>query len=435
MTAKFDDTILDDDVMPVHTESHIGHVAGVTRMAQERRRTKVLLYIVVVAGAALVAKQTTSNISVLTNNKSSRYLPESTLNKEEEDELDEVIDPSSLFVPSLDFRIMGISQYDRDYNFPAHIYCAEFAKDLTWEWWQLGEKYMDRNDGNTAKLKGTKTESSVKNKSTSKRLMIGVYSGYDDYAKLLEQSVWSARVYGQTWGRNVTVVTLQGTSFAPHGCKPTDSSLTTLNKIRLLFHAIDNRDKYDQVLLLDPDAFVYNMEVDLTTLMDEKHHLMAAQPLSTAENGDLWSIHSSATLWNLNHPYVASVAIDWFDRAKQSVVHGTYTNDQEFLQYSLREHLEWQQQHEKENQHDPNGDEHESCMVMNFRNHEFDFAEGSIVKHFVNDKFVDSKGGQGNLTFPSINLRLQWMQDAAKDVCFKHPKECNAVMLPEYQTS
>jgi hypothetical protein len=434
MTAKteFDDINMNESTMSVHIES--SRAADATRLSPEQRRTKVLFYLLALASAALVAKQTTSNIRLLANNKSSRYLPESTLDKQEEDGVDEVIDPSSLFVPSLDFRIMGFSQYDRDYNFPAHIYCAEFAKDLTWEWWQHGENYKNKNDGDQAKLRGTKNEynSSI---STSKRLMIGVYSGYDDYAKLLEQSVWSARVYGQTWGRNVTVVTLQGTSFAPHGCKPSDNSLTTLNKVRLLFHAIDNSDKYDQVLLLDPDAFVYDMDVDLTTLMDDKHHLVAAQPLPTAENNDCWDIHSGATLWNLNHPYIASVAIDWFDKAKMAVVHGSYTNDQEFLHETLLEHLEWQHEHEEENRHDHNDEQYDNCMVMNFRNHEFDFAKGTIIKQFVKDTFLDSNGIQVNLTASSISVRLQEMQNAAKDVCSKHPKECDAVMLPEYETS
>jgi hypothetical protein len=233
----------------------------------------------------------------------------------------------------------------------------------------------------------------------------------------------------------VTVVTLQGTSFAPHGCKPKSNSLTTLNKIRLLFHAIDNSDKYDQVLLLDPNAFVYNMEVDLTALIDDKQHLVAAQPLSTAENRDLWDIHSGATLWNLNHPYIASVAIDWFDRAKQAVVHGTYSNDQDFLHDTLVEHLEWQHQHEEENLQDHNKDEYDNCMVNNFRNHEFGFSNGTIIKQFGKDPYEDSNGLQINVTSPSLYMQLHWMQDAAKDICSKHPKECIAVTPPEYETS
>lgn len=435
--------IVDSDVedntaaMPNHhRDSSSTNAAAAARLAQQKQRTQALLYLLILCSAGLVAKQSYNSSSFVLKNKSSRYLPESTQGKYEYYQ-DEAIDPSTLYVPSLDYRIKGISQYSQDHNFEAHIYCTEFAKDLFWEWWQKDETKTDTDDAKTKNLKGTANSDHGNNhdktaQSTSKRLMIGVYAGYDEYAKLLEQAVWSARVYGQKWGQNVTVVTLQGTSFAPHGCRPTDDSHTTLNKIRLLFHAIDNSDKYDQVLLMDADAFVYNLDVDLTTLLDEKKHLVAAQPLPSSHKRDLWDIHSGVTLWNLNHPYIASVAVDWFERAKKAVVYGTYSNDQEFLQETLAEHLDWQHQNEADHRHDHDDENLDKCIVLNLRRHEFDYENGTFVKQFVKESFRDS-GGNGNSTF--IEERLQRMQDAAKGVCSKHAQECAAVNVPKYETA
>ncbi|KAG7343365.1 hypothetical protein IV203_021310 [Nitzschia inconspicua] len=407
--------------------------AAAKRLALQQQRTKILLYLLVLASATLVAKQSYRNSNFLFENRTSRYLPESTQGKYLSEQ-DQVVDQSNLYVPSLDYRVQGKSQYTSDYKFDAHVYCEEFAKDLIWEWWKQGEKKISSSD-KKKKLKGSTTKD-PKVTSTSRRLMIGLYSGYDDYAKLLEQAVWSARVYGQKWGQNVTVVTLQGTSFAPNGCRPKDDSQTTLNKIRLLFHAIDNSDEYDQVLLLDADALVYNMDVDLTTLLDETKHLVAAQPLPVTHKRERWEIHSGVTLWNLNHPYITSVAVDWFERATAAVVRGNYTNDQEFLHETLLAHLELQRQNETEYRHDNNNDDiRDDNFVLSFERHECDFEEGTVVKQFIKDTFIDSQEDKANITSAFLEDRLQRMQAAVEEICSKHATECDAVTVPWYETS
>jgi hypothetical protein len=418
--AARNSTPIHHDTMPLTSASSTAAAANV-RLAQQKQRTKFLLYVLVFSTAFVVVKQSyrMQNFipNIATSSSRSRYLPESKFGKEE----DEAYGPSSLYVPSLDFRIRGVSQYDRDHNFLAHVYCEEFARDLTWEWWKKGNQIPTRLDFDKTKVSAQQgyrrhLKGNQDKKSTSKRLMIGITSGYDEYAKLLEQAVWSARVYGQTWGTHVTVVTLQGTSFAPHGCK-TPASHTTLNKIRLLFHAIDHSGEYDQVLLLDADAFVYDMDTDITTLI-EKHHLVAGQPLPDGHKNDLWNIHSGATLWNLQHEYVASVALDWFERAKAAVVKGTYTNDQEFLHETLTEHLEWQHQNDK------------NAMVKNFK-HEFDFAKGTVIKQFVRET-LEGEDAYDNANIPE---RLEQMYDAATEVCDKHSDACASVTQPQYETA
>ncbi|KAL3922823.1 MAG: hypothetical protein SGILL_001998 [Bacillariaceae sp.] len=428
--------------MPLSPASSSASAAAAAnaRLAQQKQRTKFLLYLLAISSCIVVGKQSFRLQSFVpaggvfssnSRSSSSRYLPESKYGKSAfSEEQDEAYGPSALFVPSLDFRINGISQYDQDHDFQAHVYCQEFARDLKWEWWQKGDTHptklahskresQQRGYRRRRYLKGGAEE---EEKSTSKRLMIGVTAGYDDYAKLLEQAVWSARVYGQKWGTNVTVVTLQGTSFAPHGCKA-PASHTTLNKIRLLFHAIDHSDDYDQVLLLDADAFVYDMDVDLTTLLNTKQHVVAGQPMPDAHKNDLWNIHSGATLWNLHHQYIASVALDWFERAKAAVVQGSYENDQEYLQETLKEHLEWQHQHDKD--HD-----HSNDMVLNFHSHEFDFGKGTIVKQFVRDV----KGEEEVYSNANIPQRLEQMYDAAAEVCAKQKEACAGVSQPQYET-
>jgi len=391
------------------------------RLAQEKRRTKMLLYLLAFCCAGLLGKQTTGlqgltvQNGLATNRKSSRFLPESKQGKMNEDDEQPSI---GLYVPSLDYRVKGVSQYVPDANFEAHVYCKEYAKDLKWEWWKADMKIKTQRGNKKRRLKGGTDKdqqvTSSKKKNLQKRLLIGVYAGYDGYAKLLEQAVWSARVYGKIWGDNVTVVTLQGESFSPNGCKAPEAH-TTLNKIRLLFHAVDHRDEYDQVLLLDADAFVYNMDVDITSLLSDDRYLLGAQAIPGAHKKDVWNIHSGVTLWNLHHPKMASVAVDWFEAAKQAVVDETYNGDQEFLQNALRTHLQWQRRDEKQ-----------QPMVLNFQNQEFDYAQGTVVKQFIKDS---AKAGT------QLSDRLEQMKDAASSICATHARACSNVIPPQYETS
>jgi hypothetical protein len=386
----------------------------------------------------------------------------------------------TLYVPSLDFRLKGVSQYQPDADFEAHIYCKEFAKDLKWEWWQADKSARSLegvvsavasaggggNSGSSFRQTTISSSSATSALSTittdngpAHRLMIGLYAGHDDYARLLERAVWSARVYGQKWGQHVTVVTLQGTAFAPHGCKA-PSTHSTLNKIRLLFHAIDHRRDYDQVLILDADSFVFNLDTDITTLLDEDHHVVAGQhirqrssSLSSRSNDqkqlpehrrwpgidddEPWMIHSGATLWNLHHPLTTSVAMDWFEGAKSAIVRGTYVSDEKYLQSSLRSHVE-RQRAEKEDGENTDDEEKEIPIVLNFQNGEFDYSHGKVVKQFIREDFEQQQQLRfgKNMTTEELNTeRLHKMDDASKRMCARHSKECESVPVPQYETS
>jgi hypothetical protein len=393
---------------------------------RQSQRSRSLTLVLALCGGCLLLQTTIVQFNGLKRSSpipksgSSRFLPESVLKEEDERQTNEEDqNEQGLFVPSLDYRFPGgASQYGRDVHIDAHVYCEEFEKELYWERWKADE---GKKLGN---LKGHTEEGSGKKPSTEKRLMIGLHSGHDEYATFLQQAVWSARVYGQIWGENVTVVTLQGIAFAPHGCKA-PSAHATLNKIRLLFHAIDHADEFDQVLLMDADTMIYNLDVDFTTLLDPDHHLVAAQHSpndeqpESAESG-LWNIDTGVTLWNLHHPKVRSIAIDWFDSAKKAVVRGTYRTDQKYLQASLREHLEWQNDINLRSTVSP---------ILNLQNDEFNFEQGTLVKHFWNHNRPNPRQQE------NIDSRRRLMRDAAHEMCANHQRDCKSVVQPVYESS
>jgi hypothetical protein len=331
---------------------------------------------------------------------------------------------ASLFVPSLSYRIKGRSPYWEDVKVLKQG-CIDPARDLEWEWYQPSAS----------------TSTSTTSKSTEHRLLIGLYAGFDQYARLMEHSAHLAKVYAHAWGPNVTVVILQGTAFSPHGCRPPGAHVT-LNKIRLLFHAIDhhaNNAEYDQVLLLDADALLVNMETDLTTLLDVRHDpsiLLAAQPMrrsssptsnstrkstrKSTRGKDLQQeqehhqhkINAGATLWNLNHPAINAVAIDWFTAAKDAVLKGTYRGDEEYLRRAL---LHQQREAAKSKSSRANK------ITVQWLEDEFQYSNGTVVQHFL-------RHGKDE----PLDDRITKLKQAATTVCEQYPTECAKVPHQAY---
>jgi hypothetical protein len=370
------------------------------------------------------------------------------------------------YVPSLDYRIKGISQYntqDGMNNFQAHVYCEEFEKGLEWDWWepsqlqssgeekqqQQQQKRLLRKEEEEEDQQTTTTKRSTG--PTRKRLLIGLSSGYNDNAKFLERAVWSARVYGAIWARNnnnnndnhgsdsdndVTVVTLQGTAFSPHGCKA-PSSYSSIDKIRLLFKALDEKSSpqiYDQLLILDADTMIYDMDIDVTALSGDGNDIddfvVAGAPI-LKENGKKeklpWMIGSSMMLWNLQHPLTPIVALDWFKYAKNAIIRGTYLSDQKYLHKSLQKHC-------------TNHENDKFTIVRTLYHHKFgDDKQGKIIKQFI------PHTTNGNTTTVAIDdihdkkqldVRLARMEETAKKICSRHPDACDEVgEPPRYETS
>jgi hypothetical protein len=428
------------------------------------------------------------NNSVLTKTAVRRVLPVDEDEQQNENETNEDTNNNNnsnnedfnkggFYVPSLDYRIKGISQYNTQdgMNFQAHVYCEEFEKGLKWDWWQPSqlqssgedtnedsrdEKQQHQQQQRLLRKEEVEDQLTITTKRTGtgtrKRLLIGLSSGYNDNAKFLERAVWSARVYGAIWSRNnnnnnhdnddVTVVTLQGTAFSPHGCKA-PSSYSSIDKIRLLFKALDVKSPqiYDQLLILDADTMMYDMDVDVTALSgngngngndidnnndDDDDFVVAGAPILN-ENGKKeklpWMIGSSMMLWNLQHPLTPTVALDWFNYAKNAIIRGTYLSDQKYLHKSLQKHCT---DHEND----------KFTIVRPLSHHKFgDDTRGKIIKQFIphtnNNNTTDVVDVNVN-DKKQIDTRLARMEETAKRICSRHPNACDEVgEPPRYETS
>ena len=357
------------------------------------------------------------------------------------------IGSSDFYVPSLNYRIKGVDQYATNGKdtFEAHVYCEEFEKDLRWEWWRPNDEY-DSEEGQRRSLrqKGLfyERESSIATvRTTKRRLLIGISSGYDNRAKLMERAVWSARVYGALWSgetsssMDVTVVSLQGTAFSPHGCKA-PSSHSSIDKIRLLFQAIDSESHYDRLLLLDADTMIYGMDTDLSSLEDgDDGFVVMGAPIfsdtSQGQKNEPWEIDSGMTYWNLEHPLTRAIALDWFKYAKNAIIRGSYRSDQKYLHKTLQQYSS------------TNGDD--IGIVHSFENNKFDdYSRGTVVKKFgvqsdvklqdqdpsIGSKVVEDRNDQ------QIKAQLDRMQEIARQICDRYSDACkNAGSKPRYETS
>jgi len=365
-------------------------------------------------------------------------------------EVDQASIEEELFVPSLEYRIDGINQYDSHGKnaFEAHVYCEKFEKDLRWEWWRPNEEDDQEEEQLIRLLRQNERNPVVPTTTTRKRLLIGVSSGYDDRARLLERAVWSARVYAAIWSgeknndMDVTVVALQGTAFSPHGCKAPPSH-SSIDKIRVLFEAIDSDTRYDRLLLLDADAMIYGMDTDLTSLLggnddDDDFVVMGPQILGKDGKRDKnrpWEISSGMTFWNLEHSLTPTVALDWFNYAKNAIIRGSYRSDQKYLHKAL-------QQYYSTNQYGvvKRNNNRDIGILQVLTDNKFDEdSRGTIVKQFgvmENENSDTDSNGAKNGRDKQIEARLARMEETARQIYARYPKACKKVGAPpRYETS
>ena len=176
--------------------------------------------------------------------------------------------PSGKFAPSLNYEISRISKNET-------IEAAKCDSRVEWDWYN-GHGKQGKN-----------------------RLLIALHANFGPSMPLLDVSAKVARIYANFW--NASVVVLKGTAICPS---------PKLNNIRLLFHAIDHNNKYDQVLILEADMLIASVEEDLSAILsssNEDSFLLAKQK------------QTDATLWNLQHPKVKDVALQWFKSCQEAV--------------------------------------------------------------------------------------------------------------------
>lgn len=291
-----------------------------------------------------------------------------------------------LYIPSIEYPTDdgdGNSGHSRGPSVWEELDCSRPTKEADWEWYNT-----DRNN---------------KTSSNEKRLLIAISAGYDKYADLLHYSAHLAKVYTHLHNSSAAVV-LQGNSLTLKGCSP-PPIYTTLNKIRLLFHAVDHRAEYDYVLLLDADALIVNPLVDITSLLPSQY-LVAAQPVRQGESPTPpppFRVNAGATLWNLHHPKITQVAMQWFQDAKTAIVKGDYRGDERYLHGAL---------------------ENYGKSIYLLQDREFSFREGTIIQHHLQ---------HGTLKWED---RKSKFQKAALQVCQSvvPPGTCEAVPARDYPT-
>jgi hypothetical protein len=242
------------------------------------------------------------------------------------------------------------------------------------------------------------------------KLLIAQYSGFGSYSKLLELVVPVNRAYAKKWGHDVLIV--QGTTLQLPGVlvnkECPSETRATFDKIAILQKALQRKDIYDQVLILDTDTSIVDFDTDITTLvpMDKDHmdqsFMLAAHRVHKYDIRTTWDVNAGITLWNLHHPDTQTVANNWLASVESNPAQVLLTNDDQFfLQKTLLDQA--------------------NRKVWSLAE-EFNYYEATVVKHFKREKRSWSDTG--------LISRHEQIQGEIDGVCQKWT--CGEEALPEY---
>jgi hypothetical protein len=271
--------------------------------------------------------------------------------------------------------------------------------------------------------------------------LIAQYSGFGAYSQILNEVAPINRAYAQKWGQDY--VTLEGTalqfpglryyngdSIIPNdesGDTNTDSELcpglengyevqSTFNKIPLLFHALEETNVYDQVLILDTDTMIVDFDFDITTLLlssvttqakpvdHSNEYFVAAYRVWWTDWPWTWDINAGITLWNLNHATTRQVAQTWLSTSLTYPKDILLKNDDQFfLQRALMSIGWWRRMRHG---------------VRTVRE-EMEYYDATLIKHFKRDA--------RSWTRTSLEQRLLRIQESKVAVCERWPKDCKLI--------
>jgi hypothetical protein len=237
-----------------------------------------------------------------------------------------------------------------------------------------------------------------------KRLLIAQYSGYGKYARLLELTSSVNKAYAKKWNHDLLI--LQGITLTlPEDgvCEPPPER-ARYNKIELLKLALSKNESYDQLLLLDADAIMYDLDLDITTLVADQD-LLAAHAVSSKSGPRTWNINNGCVLWNLGHHLVHPVADEWYKNTAAGVAAHKKHGDQHYLQVVLKE-----------------GDGHAHVQALLT---EFKYEKGTVVKHFLR-----AKNSHWNNT--RIDEREESILGIIRDICTRHQSDCEKLEYKAY---
>jgi hypothetical protein len=242
----------------------------------------------------------------------------------------------------------------------------------------------------------------------SKRLLVGLYSGYGVYSTLFSKTANVNRAYARHWKHDV--VSVQGAALRlkelDGECEPPPHR-ATYDKIPLLQYALEHKDKYDQLLILDTDALVYELDFDVTTILP-KGRMLAAQKVRLTDDHETWDVNAGVTLWDLHHPRIQKLSKEWLKHSKNGMIHNSHaSNDQYHLHYALKD-----------------GNYMKDIFAVD---EEFNYGHGTIVKHFIRKPGHKQWGEAGIL-----DNRENRIEIAIKDICKEHRQICEAVQKKSY---
>lgn len=325
--------------------------------------------------------------------------------------------------------------------------------DVVWKWYRYSNRTRDDHDAGYSRneeeeKKGADHDATAGTTSPRphrppprprRRLLVAQYSGFGSYLQILQSVGPVNRAYCRKWGHDY--VTLEGTALQFPGMRRADGEdedeapcrnsnfepQSTFNKIPLLFRALEEAHKYDQVLILDTDTMIVDLDFDITGLAlsrsgtdasvwddgnaagdgsssssssDSAGYFLVAYRVWRDDWSHTWDVNAGISLWNLHHPSTRRVAEMW--------LHGSLTHpadvllkndDQFFLQRSLISLGWWRRW----------------SGVMTVRD-EFEYYDATVVKHFKRDARSWSR--------TSLEQRLLRIQEAKAEVCRKWPGDC-----------
>ena len=318
-------------------------------------------------------------------------------------------------------------------------------KPLRWEWnFYSDQDQNDNDDDNNGGGGGGGNNTHIITHRKHKNTLIALFCGYDKYSEMLEKTAPVTKAYGKMWKQDVVV--LQGTSYIlpdvdGEDCTP-PGRRTTLNKITLAREAYartflpltsenndndngnDNerhsRRKYDQILILDTDAMIYNFDVDVSTLFptnnkneDDDMFMLAAHRVdhskesrtTTMDGGkgigsdrddqklqqqqqqqvhDAANINAGVLLWNLHHPETPHVLAEWGHRANKAIRDGSLRGDQKLLHQTLRSPRK-SMIVDNTNSADGYTKSKDRCHLVTSPTptDAFAYGHGSVIRHFI----------------------------------------------------
>jgi hypothetical protein len=223
------------------------------------------------------------------------------------------------------------------------------------------------------------------------RLLIATYSAFGQYARLLELTAPINKAYAKKWNHDIVV--LQGTSFTllwDANCTPPEER-SRFNKIDLLLEALNQKDRYDLLLVLDADALIYDFSFRIASLLPTNDTMLVAQRTHQDDLQATRSINNGITLWNLHHRLTSQVAQDWNKVAREGIPENRpYRGDQYYLREVLRSS--------------------DRISAISSVWDEFYYRDGTVVKHF-------QRSNSRSWNDTGLDVREDRIMNTTKEIC------------------